>query len=165
MRRILPPSLALAVALAAPPPDKAPPASPRPSPAATKPAPKPTPLAVLTGSVRGPEGKPVEGALVLYRPLAAASREMAATTRTDAEGRFRAELKTAGLVYVRVSAKGLAGRTFEKVQPGSPLAVVLDRGQTIEGSVRDAAGQPLPRVRVTASPNLGVAVSSWEANK
>jgi large repetitive protein len=165
MTRILSASLALAVALAAPPPDKAPPASPRPSPAAAKPAPKPTPLPVLTGSVRGPDGKPVEGALVLYRPLAAASRELAATTRTDAEGRFRAELKTAGLVYVRVTAKGLAGRSFEKVQPGAPLAVVLDRGQTIEGSVRDATGQPLARVRVTASPNLGVAVSSWETDK
>jgi large repetitive protein len=141
------------------------PASPRPSPAATKPSPKPTPPPVLTGSVRGPDGKPVEGALVLYRPLAASSRELAATTRTDAEGRFRAELKTAGPVYVRVTAKGLAGRSFEKVQPGSPLAVVLDRGQTIEGSVRDATGQPLARVRVTASPTLGVAVSNWETDK
>ena len=61
------------------------PASPRPSPAATKPAPKPTPSPVLTGSVRGPDGKPVEGAFVLYRPLAAASRELAATTRTGSD--------------------------------------------------------------------------------
>ena len=165
MTRILSGSLALAVALAAPPPDKAPPASPRPSPAATKPSPKPTPSPLLTGSVHGPDGKPVEGALVLYRPLAASSRELAAMTRTDAEGRFRAELKTAGPVYVRVTAKGLAGRSFEKVQPGSPLAVVLDRGQTIEGSVRDATGQPLARVRVTASPALGVAVSNWDTDK
>src|SRR5258707_11996414 len=165
MRKILPGSLALAVALAAPPPKKAPPASSRPSPAAAKPAPKPTPYSVLTGSVRGPDGKPVDGALVLYRSLAAASRELAATTRTDAEGRFRAELKTAGLVYVRVTAKGLAGRSFEKVQPGAPLAVVLDRGQTIDGTVRDAAGQPLARARVIASTNLGVSVSSWEADK
>jgi hypothetical protein len=96
MRRILPASLALAFALAhmtspglaaaqarpAPPADKALPASPRPSPAAAKPAPKPTPLPVLTGSVRGPDGKPVEGALVLYRPLAAATHDLAATTRT-----------------------------------------------------------------------------------
>src|SRR5258707_13791763 len=124
MRKILPGSLALAVALAVPPPDKAPPASSRPSPAAAKPAPKPTPYSVLTGSVRGPDGKPVDGALVLYRSLAAASRELAATTRTDAEGRFRAALKTAGLVYVRVTDKGLARGVVGEVPPDAPLAVV-----------------------------------------
>src|SRR5260370_22311606 len=131
MKKTLPGPRALPVALAVPPREKAPPASSRPSPAAAKPAPKPTPYSVLTGSVRGPDGKPVDGALVLYRSLAAASRELAATTRTDAEGRFRAELKTAGLVYVRVAAKGLAGRSLGKLPPGAPLAVVLDRGQTI----------------------------------
>jgi hypothetical protein len=120
---------------------------------------------LLVGSVRGPDGKPVEGALVLYRPLVASFRALAATTRTDAEGRFHAELKTAGPVYVRVTAKGLAGRTFEKVQPGSPLSVVLDRGGTIEGFIRDATGQPLARMRVTASPDLRVAVSGWETDK
>jgi protocatechuate 3,4-dioxygenase beta subunit len=165
MRRILSGSLALAVALAVPPPDKAPPPSPRPSPAATKPSPKPTPSPVLTGSVRGPDGKPVEGALVRYRPLAASYRELTATTRTDAEGRFRAELKMAGAAYVRVTAKGLAGRSFEKVQPGTPLEVVLDRGRIIEGSVRDAAGQPLAQVRVVAVPATGMAVSAWETDK
>ncbi|PYQ23856.1 MAG: hypothetical protein DMF79_02950, partial [Acidobacteria bacterium] len=68
-------------------------------------------------------------------------------------------------MYVRVTAKGLAGRTFEKVQPGSLLAVTLDRGRTIEGFVRDVAGQPLARVRVSASPELGVPVSGWQAEK
>src|SRR4030081_1104884 len=124
LTNIASPGLAAAPARPAPPPDKAPPASPRPSPAATKPSPKPTPSPVLAGSVRGPDGKPVEGALVLsrpvgapprrgaplvpYRPLAAPYRELAATRRTDVEGRFRAELKTAGAAYVRVTAKGLA---------------------------------------------------------
>ena len=175
MRRFLSGSLALVVALAgtlftglvaaqapARPTEKAPPASPRPGPAATKPSPKPTPPPVLTGSVRGADGKPVEGALVLYRSLAAPSRELAATTKTDGEGRFRADLKTAGPVYVRVMAKGLAGRSFEKVQPGSPLAVVLDRGQTIQGLVRDSAGEPLAQAVVVASPSLGVAMSAWD---
>ena len=165
MTRILSGALALVVTLAqattsvaqtAPPPA----APPRPRPAATptavaKPAPKPTPIPVLTGTVRGPDGKPIAGATVVYRPLAAPSRELAATTKTDAEGRFRAELKNAGPVYVRVSAKGLAARTFEKAPPGVPLAVVLDRGQTIEGTVRDLAGQPLPDVRVVATPAVG----------
>ena len=70
MRRTLPGSLVLAFALAgvlfsglagaqAPtlPAEKARPASPRPSPAAAKPSAKPTPAPVLSGSVRGPDGK------------------------------------------------------------------------------------------------------------
>ena len=157
--------VAAAIAQTAPPPSAA---SPRPRPAATpspaaRPAPKPTPIPVLTGTVRGPDGKPIAGATVVYRPLAAPGREFAATTKTDAEGRFRAELKHAGPVYVRVASKGLAARSFEKAPPGVPLAVVLDRGQTIEGTVRDLAGQPLEAVRVVAVPTVGAAVSSWDA--
>ena len=137
-------------------------ASPRPSPAAARPVPKPTPAPVLSGSVRGPDGKPVAGAVIIYRSLGAPGRELAAMTKTDAEGRFRADLKTAGPVYVRVTAMGLAGRSFDKVQPGSPLAATLDRGQVIQGLVRDSAGEPLTQVRVVASPSLGVAVSGWD---
>jgi protocatechuate 3,4-dioxygenase beta subunit len=154
------PPLAVSQAGSAPPPDTARPA-PRPTPAA-RPSPKPAPPPALTGTVRGPEGKPIEGAVVLYRPLAASPREFAASTRTDAEGRFRAELKAAGPVYVRVTAKGLAGRSFEKVQPASPLTVVLDRGQAIEGNVRDGAGQPLADALVTASPASVALVSGWD---
>ena len=138
-------------------------ASPRPSPAAARPMPKPAPAPVLSGSVRGPDGKPVEGAVIIYRSLGAPGRELAAMTKTDADGRFRADLKTAGPVYVRVSAKGLAARSFEKVQPGSPLAVALDRGQTIQGLVRDSAGEPLAQATVVASPSFGVATSGWDA--
>ena len=157
---------AASIAQTAPPPSAVP---PRPPPAATptpaaKPAPKPTPIPVLTGTVRGPDGKPIAGGTVVYRPLAAPGREFAATTKTDAEGRFRAELKTGGPVYVRVTAKGLAARTFEKAPPGVPLAVVLDRGQAIEGTVRDLAGQPLEAVRVVAVPTVGATtMSPWDA--
>src|SRR5258707_11277406 len=83
-----------------PPPSKPAAATPRPGPAATKPSPKPPPPPVLSGSVRGPDGKPVEGAGILFRSLGAPGREPAAMTKTDAEGRFRADLKTAGPVYV-----------------------------------------------------------------
>jgi hypothetical protein len=117
---------------------------------------------VLSGSVRGPDGKAVEGAVVLYRSLDAPGRELATTTKTDAEGRFRADLKRVGPVYVRVTAKGLAGRAFEKVQPGTALAVTLDRGQSIQGLVRDSAGEPVAQAVVVASPSLGVAVSGWD---
>src|SRR6187455_2048767 len=165
MRTVLSVVFALAAAQTqpTPPPNKPAAASPRPSPAAAKPAPKPTPPPVLSGSVRGPDGKPVEGAIIIYKSLGAPGRELAVMTKTDAEGRFRADLKTAGPVYVRVSAKGLAGHTFEKVQPGSPLAVTLDRGQTIQGLVRDSAGEPLAQAVVVASPSVGVAMSGWES--
>src|SRR6187549_1418226 len=89
-------ALSLAASQAGPtaPPNKSTPASPRPSPAAAKPSPKPATPPVLSGSVRGPDGKPVEGALVLYRSLGAPGRDVAVTTKTDADGRFRADLKT-----------------------------------------------------------------------
>jgi carboxypeptidase family protein len=147
------------------PQDKAQPPASRATTVATRPSPRPTPAAALEGSVQGPDGRTIEGALVLYRPLAASFRERADATRTDAHGHFHAALKTAGAVYVRVTAKGLAGRTFEKVQPGSPLAVVLDRGGTIDGFVRDGTGQPLGGARVTATSDLGMAVSGWETDK
>ena len=147
-----------------PPAEQAPRARTTPAPAAAKPAPRPTPIPVLTGSVRGPDGKPIADAKVVYRSLAAPSRELASTMKTDAEGRFRADLKTAGPVYVRVTAKGLAARSFERVPPSVPLAVVLDRGQTIDGTVRDLAGQPLEAVRVVAVPAAGPAVSIWDTD-
>src|ERR1700741_575751 len=84
--------LAAAQPPSAPTPNKPAAATPRPSPAAAKPSPKPTPAPVLSGTVRGPDGKPVDGAVIIYKSVAAPGREPAATTKTDADGRFRADL-------------------------------------------------------------------------
>ncbi len=132
--------------------------------AATRPAPKatPRPAPVLEGIVKGPDGKPIEGARVFYRD-AAAGQGPAPSLRTDAEGRFRASLKSAQALPVRVEAKGFAARSFERVQPGSPLVVILDRGRTIEGLVRDAAGQPVARAQVVAKAEAPLGPSLWDA--
>ena len=63
-----------------PPPNKPAAATPRPSPVAAKPSPKPTPAPVLSGTVRGPDAKPVEGAVIIYKSLARRRREPAVMT-------------------------------------------------------------------------------------
>ena len=136
--------------------------SPRPAP---KPTPKPAP--VLEGVVRGPDGKPIAGARVFYAEAAAMGVSPALLAKTDAEGRFRARLKSAALLRVQVEAKGLAGRTFEKVRPGAPLLVTLERGRAIEGRVRDTAGQAVPQARLVARAQASLAPAMWdlEANR
>jgi hypothetical protein len=137
--------------------------SPAPTPA--KPAPKPTPAPpVLQGVVKGPDGKPIEKALVLVRPIASRFGDPFLTARTDATGAFRVPLKNAGLNLVRVEAPGLAAQTLEKVQPGATLTVTLLKGGLIEGVVKDgASGQPVRRARVTASADGPGMAATWEA--
>ena len=118
---------------------------PRPSPVAARPAPAPT----LEGIVRGPDGKPIEKALVVAMRLGSLIDEPNVSTRTDAQGRFRLDLRSRSKHRVRAEAIGLAGRTLKDVVPGAPLTLDLARGGTIEGVVRDGeTGQPAPGVRV-----------------
>src|SRR5687768_15822190 len=102
------------------------PASSRPAPPArTKPTPAPPPSAI-EGQVKGPDGKPVEQALVLVRAATASFADPPRTARTSPEGRFRIEVKARGPHTVRVEARGLAARTVEKAVPGgAPLAIAL----------------------------------------
>jgi protocatechuate 3,4-dioxygenase beta subunit len=133
---------------AAPPP----PAATKAAPAKAVPAPKPRPAAALEGAVKGPDGRPIEGALVIARQAGASSREPL-STKTSADGRFRLSLpRTAvGPWDVRVEAKSLAALQVEKVQPGAPLSVALQKGRTITGIVRDASdNRPLVGVTVEA---------------
>jgi protocatechuate 3,4-dioxygenase beta subunit len=129
--------------------------------APVKPSPSPTPAPVLEGTVKGPDGKPVEDALVIARSAADYS-EPVLSTQTDASGRFRLTVRRAAPHTVRVEAKGLAGATVEKARPGTPVAVVLARGATLEGTVRDGTtGQPVPGVRVEARDETALALP-WE---
>ena len=126
-----------------------------------KPAPAPP---VLEGIVKGPDGKPLENALVAARPSSAEPLAAAITARTDSSGRFKLKLTSAGLHTVRVEAKGLAGRTLEKVRPGASLDVVLQKGGAVEGTVRDAAtGQAVPGARVEAHDQAAPSLP-WEAD-
>ena len=142
------------------------PAPSRPAPPArTKPAPAPTPSAILEGQVKGPDGKPVEQALVVARAATASFSDPPRTARTSPEGRFRIEVEVRGPHTIRVEARGLAARTLEKVVPGSaPLAIALEKGGFIEGVVKDGAtGQTVPAARVEAREASGAISAPWEA--
>ena len=108
-------------------------------------------LPVLEGVVKGPDGQPIEKALVVARIIGANRLDMPASARTDSKGAFRLGLKGAGLYNVRAEAKGLAARTLEKVRPGAPLSITLAKGRSLEGTIRDATtGQPVAGARVEA---------------
>jgi protocatechuate 3,4-dioxygenase beta subunit len=129
--------------------------------APSKPTPSPTPAPVLEGAVKGPDGKPVEAALVMARSTAVYS-DPPLSTSTDAGGRFRLTLRRGGPHVVRVEAKGLAGATVEKTRPGTPVAVTLTAGTMLEGTVRDGTtGQPVAGARVQARDEMALS-SPWE---
>jgi protocatechuate 3,4-dioxygenase beta subunit len=117
---------------------------------------------VLEGTVKGPDGKPIEGVLVIARSSVDHS-DPALSTQTDATGRFRLTVKRPVAHTVRFEARGLAGRTVEKARPGTPLDVALAKGGVIEGTVRDGgSGQPVAQVRVQARAEMALSLP-WEA--
>ena len=118
---------------------------------------------MLEGTVKGPDAKPIEGALVSASPVVGRWDEPARTCRTDATGHFKLDLARAELMSVRVEARGLAPVRLEKVQPGQSVVLTLGRGRTIEGVVRDVAGQPVAGARVAAWSDQGLTTSAWEA--
>jgi protocatechuate 3,4-dioxygenase beta subunit len=129
--------------------------------APVKPAPSPTPAPVLEGMVKGPDGKPVEGALVFARARTG-SPEPPLTTQTDAAGRFRLSVRRPVSHLVRVEAKGLAGASIDKARPSTPLSIALTRGTVLEGTVRDGTtGQPVPAARVEARDETALTLP-WE---
>ena len=129
--------------------------------APAKPAPSPTPPPTLEGTVKGPDGKPVEGALVIARSTVDHS-DPTLSTQTDASGRFRLAVRRAVPHMMRVEAKGFAGSTVEKARPGTPLVVALARGGVLEGTVRDGTtGQPVPGAHVEARDEMAISLP-WE---
>jgi len=134
---------------------QSPPPGPRPSPSPSSSATPPPPAAVarfVEGTVVGPDGKPVTGALVSVQLAAAINfGEPTMTARTDAAGRFRVPVKSASLHILRVDAAGLAARTLPRVRPGSPQRIALEKGGAIEGIVRDGStGAPASATTVEA---------------
>jgi beta-lactamase regulating signal transducer with metallopeptidase domain len=140
-------------------------ATPTPAPSAAPSRPTPRPSAstlALTGAVKGPDGKPIEKALVVVRGpgrgLGIAGRVEA--VRTDAAGLFRVEaFAGAGPYQLTAEASPLAVRTLPAVRPGAPIAVVLEKGVSLAGTVRDAATRrPITRAVVSVTVAAGVAV-------
>ncbi|HEY8150685.1 MAG TPA: carboxypeptidase-like regulatory domain-containing protein, partial [Vicinamibacteria bacterium] len=138
--------------------------APKPSPRAASPAPaaslppsaSPSPAATaarsIEGTVVGPDGKPVTGALVSVQVAAVMNfGEPTMTARTDAAGRFRIPVKSASTHILRVDAPGLAARTLPRVRPGEAQRIALEKGGFIEGIVRDGGtGAPAPAITVEA---------------
>ncbi len=133
-------------------------------PQAQKTAPKPALPLVIAGVVKGPDGKSVENALIVARPESASLMVsgLPASARTDGTGGFRIEVARGNVFVMRILAKGFASRTIERVVPGKPISIVLARGSTVEGVVRDGdSKKPVAgaRVEVTNSP-----VSVWNTD-
>jgi len=122
-----------------------------PAPAAS-PSPKAAATPFVEGTVVGPDGKPVAGALVSVQLAAMINfGEPTMTARTDSAGRFRIAVKSASTHIVRVEALGLAARSLPRVRPGESLRIALDKGGSIEGVVRDGTtGAPAAGITVEA---------------
>jgi beta-lactamase regulating signal transducer with metallopeptidase domain len=116
---------------------------------------------IVSGVVRGPEKKPVEGVRVRwgYEPVNGVIE-----ARTDAEGRFRLTVPAKENLlavlprdftpqFPRVAADG--DQTFE---------ITLQEGHTARGRVLDESDKPIKNVLVMAvirSPEPGIANSYW----
>lgn len=113
---------------------------------------------VIAGSVRDPEGTPIEGALV---ELLGTGR----STRSIADGRFLLDSVSAGRGTLRISLQGYlpaqteirvaddSATTLEVVlvpdgQPLAPVRVLAKARGRIFGTVVDSVGRPLPGVSV-----------------
>jgi protocatechuate 3,4-dioxygenase beta subunit len=105
----------------------------------------------VSGSVISPDGTPVPKALVVVYPVVMGRGELPATTSTDARGRFRLEVTFAGDLHVAIDASGFAPRASVPAHPDTPVLVRLEKGRTLEGTVRD---------RATKRPVAGARVSS-----
>ena len=113
---------------------------------------------VVSGTVAGPDGAPVEGATLAIvdgetDPLRAAADPAAGgPLRRDldlpADGRFRVDRVPAGTVTLLARAPGRlpAASTRIRVEVGKAakeVALVLKPGATVAGRLRDAAGEPV----------------------
>jgi hypothetical protein len=147
---------------ASPPPSPAAPAGPSTAASAATRAKASAPVA--EGTVRGPDGTPLAGALVIATLERTDFSPPPATTRTDQDGQFRLTLRAATPFTLRVEAPGLAARTLRDQQPGSPIAVALTRGSTIEGVVRETSGgTPVPGATVEARDEMrGAGGLPWD---
>lgn len=100
----------------------------------------------LTGSVKMPDGRPAEGALVRFVVSDIVSRYAV----TDAQGKFRIDGVPAG--QGRVSAMAKDGAQAEvTAQRGATLALTLARAASIAGRIIDSeTGKAVSGVKVTA---------------
>lgn len=112
----------------------------------------------VSGTVAGPEGRPVAGVVVRWG-LRIGSDRIPETT-TDDRGAFRLEGLPDEANVLSVMAKGLAP-AFPQIEPGGDrvVAVELKPGATIRGRVVDDAGSPIEGADV--APSIGNPRPNW----
>jgi protocatechuate 3,4-dioxygenase beta subunit len=122
----------------------------------------------LRGTVRGPDGRGVAGAIV---SLAQSPRSAAvlARARTDTRGEFQIAGLAAGEREVSVRAPELAtAMATVRIEAGQETAVALDlaAGVTIEGRIAEGEDLPAAGVKVAAGapPGLGYTVTTTAAD-
>jgi protocatechuate 3,4-dioxygenase beta subunit len=122
------------------------------------------PAGVLSGTVEGPDGAPVPGALVYTRRTGGLHEEtlQACATAdqevtTDGEGRFALPPLEPGWYTVFAQGKGFRRGRIDRLEvragPGSPLRFALERGAALAGRVSGPAGEPVYRAAVSIVRN------------
>jgi protocatechuate 3,4-dioxygenase beta subunit len=105
----------------------------------------------VRGTVTSPDGSPVPKALVVVYPAVMGRGEVPATASTDEKGRFRLEVAFVGDLLACVDAPGFAPRSGIPASFAAAVTVRLEKGRTLEGTVRDGATlRPLSGARVLA---------------
>ncbi|UQA58492.1 erythromycin esterase family protein [Polyangium aurulentum] len=108
----------------------------------------------VSGVVKAPDGKPVDGALVAA--VVGESGEIAARVRTSGGGRFRIVGLKPGRYGLTATAPGFAAAYHDAfdLAPGKPLEgqdlALGGKGFTLRGVVRRVNGQPASRAQVLA---------------
>lgn len=115
----------------------------------------------IRGRVIGPDGEPVAGATVHVTE----ATDTGVWQRTDAAGRFEISGLAPGEARVDVRRTPLVpwrGDLLVVPGPGAEVAVRLEAGGTLLGTVRDSHGRPIAQVGVSARPATGgPGVSTW----
>lgn len=116
---------------------------------------------IVTGKVQDPEGKPVEGALIVWgdQPnLAYASQE----TKTGPNGEFRLPALSTGRVQLTLFAKGWMPQMqmVDVKEDMDPAAFSVQPGKQLQVKVVDASGQPVPDADFALQSWRGVSVES-----
>ncbi|MFG1998855.1 MFS transporter [Spirillospora sp. NPDC048911] len=113
----------------------------------------------LVGTVRGGNGAPVDGAMVVVTDVRG---EVVGTARTEPDGGFTFKDVVAGTYTLAVSAAGHrpAAAPVQVARQGQTRHDVdLLPGASVRGTVRDPAGRPLGDARVTLVDGAGDVVA------
>lgn len=106
------------------------------------------PAFLVTGTLSGPDGKPVGGADLILLPAESSTGRK--YLRTDEEGRFRTGVASQTEMAIVALVEGFTP-LYHSFTPGpaaEPLALKLNPMRTAKGLVRDRGQRPIPGARV-----------------